>query len=106
MPHHLRSRERKENPQAQMRKSSACHCLPWWISPQPPTTKEPARRDQAGIGQPGAVVKEGQESDGDIWAERHWLLGIYLERGQRSQGYLLYDLKHIVCLLWATHIGL
>lgn len=61
-PHHLRSRERKENPQAQMRKSCACHCLPWWISPQPPHTKKPARRDQAGIGQLGAVVTEVWES--------------------------------------------
>lgn len=32
--------------------------------------------------------------------------GIYLERGQRSEEYLLYDLKHVDCLLWAIVIHL
>lgn len=31
--------------------------------------------------------------------------GIYLEKGQKSERYLLHDLKHVAYLLWATHIG-
>lgn len=104
-PGRLRSPKRKEKPQAQVRKSYTCHCLPWWISPQPPNTEEPAGKDQAGTGQPGAAaVAAAAEAQELVW--QHFSgpnaigsFGIHLEKGQRSEGYFLYDLKQVVCLL-------